>query len=79
MSESGREAIMWSGGLPRCMGVVGRPSQTPVSGREALQDDREWSGGPPGCPDVVVRPAQVVRRSSRMSCCGREVLTDDRE
>ena len=57
MSESGREALKdvqeWSGGSPKCLGVVGRPSQICGSGREALPEVREalpdirkWSGEP---------------------------------
>ena len=49
MSESGREAMMWSGGLPRCMGVVGRPSQMSGSGRDASQVSRS---GREAFPDV---------------------------
>ena len=52
MSGCGREALQgvreWSGGLPGCSGVVGRPSRMTGSGREAILDDREWSGDPPG-------------------------------
>ena len=58
MSGSGRVALPnvreWSGGLPGCPGVVGRPSRMSESGlvrpsqmfgsgRKALPDVREWS------------------------------------
>ena len=74
MSGSGREALPnvreWSGGPPRCPGVVvkpsrmsGRPVRMSGSGREAIPDAqetisdiREWLVGPPGCPGVVWRP-----------------------
>ena len=65
MFGSGREVLPefreWSGGPPRCPGVVGRPSRMSGSGREILLEVREWlggtpgclewSGGPPGCPE----------------------------
>ena len=51
MSGSGWETLPdvreWSGGPPRCPGVVGRPSQMSGSGREILPNVREWSGGLP--------------------------------
>ena len=50
MSVSGREALPevreWSGGLPGCPGVVGRPSRMSGSGRESL------TGGREALPDV---------------------------
>ena len=65
MTGSGQEALRdvreWSGGPPKCPGVVEMPSRMSESGREALPvsgsgweallDVREWSGGPPGCPE----------------------------
>ena len=51
MSGSGREGIpnvrQWSEGPPRCLGVVGRPSQMSGSGRETLPDVLECSGDHP--------------------------------
>ena len=42
MSGNGREALPevreWSGGLPKGLEVVGRPSRRSGSGREALQE-----------------------------------------
>ena len=85
MSGSSREALpnvrKWSGGPPKCSGVVWRPSQMYECGREALpdvrewsevpQDVREWSGGPPLCPGVVGRPSRMFERPSLMSGSGR--------
>ena len=66
MSGSGREALPdiqeWSGGLPGCPEVVGKPSR--MSG--CVQ---KWSGGPPGCPGVG-------GKFSGMSGSGRETLPD---
>ena len=73
MSGSGLDALLdiqeWSGSLPKCLKVVGRPSQMSWSGREALpvvwecwealHNVLEWSGGPPGCPGVVERPFRM--------------------
>ena len=52
----------WSGGPPKCQGVVGRPSRISGSGREAcwmagsgwkaLPNVQELSGEPPGWPGV---------------------------
>ena len=57
MSRSARETlpdvVSWSGVLPGCPGLVGRPSLISCSGREAFPYIKEWSGGPPGCPGVV--------------------------
>ena len=78
----------WSWGPIGCPGVVGRPSQMPGSGREALSGVWEWSGGLPGCLGVVVRPSWVVGKLSlvvgklsrvvgmdyRMTGSGREAL-----
>ena len=54
MTRSGRETLPyvceWSGGLPRCPGVVGSSSRMSGSGRKALPVVREWSGDPIGCP-----------------------------
>ena len=45
MSRGGREAFLnvrqWSGGPPRCPGVVGRPSRMSGSGWEVLPDVRQ--------------------------------------
>ena len=72
MSESGREALAdveeWSGGPPRCLGVIGRLSR--VVG--IPPDVREWSGGPPGCSGAVGSP-------SRMSGSDRVAIPDVRE
>ena len=61
MFGSGREALPdvweWSGGPPRCSGVVGRPSQMSGSGRESLPKVQKWSEDPPECPGVVRRPS----------------------
>ena len=49
---SGREALLyvryWSGGTPRCPGVVRNPSRMTESGQEALLDVRQLTGGPHG-------------------------------
>ena len=47
MSESGLDEALsdvweWSGGLPGCPRVVGRPSRKSESGRETIPDVREW-------------------------------------
>ena len=59
MSGSGQEALPdfheWSGGRPKCPGVVGWPSQMSGSSRETLPDVREYSEGPPGCPGGPLR------------------------
>ena len=76
MSGSGRQAVTdvreWSGGPPRCAGVVGIPSWMSGSGREAILDVREWSETLPNfqewsednpeCPGVVGRPFRMSRR-----------------
>ena len=72
---------MYGSGPHKCLGVVGRPSQMFLSGREthpevpewleALPDVLEWPGDPPGCPQVVEMP-------SWMSGCGRVALPDVR-
>ena len=60
MSRSGWETLAdvreWSGGPPRCPGVVGWPfrmsrsfSRMSGSGREALPNVWEWWGGPLRC------------------------------
>ena len=84
MSGSGLDALPdvreWSGSPPKCLKVVGRPSQMSWSGREAfpmsgngqeaLPVVREWSGSPPKCPGVLGGPPRclgVVGRPSRMS------------
>ena len=86
MSGSGREAFLdvrgdleslskvreWSGGTPRCPGVVGKPSRMSGIGREALRDVREWSGVPLESPVVVGMPY-------RMSGNCREALPDVQE
>ena len=73
MSGGGREALPyvrgWSGGPPKCPGVVRRPAQMSGGGRKTLPYVREWSGDHPGCLKVVGSP-------SRMSgSCG-EALTE---
>ena len=82
MSGSGRDALQdvwkWSGGLPGCPEVFGRPSllygsfrealPDVGSGRESLRDVRECLGGPLVCPGVFARP-------SRMCESGREALS----
>ena len=71
MSRSSREAFPdvreWSGGPPKCPGLVGWPFRMSGSGREALPDVREWFEGPLECPEVVRSP-------SGMSGSGREAL-----
>ena len=68
MSGSSREALRyareWSGGPPRCSGVVKWSSRKSGSSREVLSCDREWSGGPPECPRVVGRFNTEVREWS---------------
>ena len=49
----------WSGGPPRCPGVVGRSSRKIGSSREVLQEVRDWSEGPPGCPGLVGMPTRI--------------------
>ena len=79
MSDTGRESLPdvreWSGGNPRCLGVVGRTSWMSESSWEALTASWEaftdvqewsggyhrWSGGPSGCPGVVRRPSRKFR------------------
>ena len=57
MSGRGREALpdvwQWSGGPPKCPGVVERPSRMSGSGQDTLPDVPELSGDPPRCPGVV--------------------------
>ena len=69
MTGSGRlalpEVLKWSGGTPRCLGVVGRPSRMCRRGREALPDVQEWSGGHLGCPGVVGWPSRMSRSSRK--------------
>ena len=36
------EVLNWSGGPPRCPGMVGRPSRMSDSVREAIPNVREW-------------------------------------
>ena len=83
MSVSGRETLPnvweWSEGAPRCLGVVGRPSEICGSGRgpsrmfgsgrEALSEVREWSRVPPESLVVVGRPSGICGS-------GREALLD---
>ena len=75
MSESSRETLQdvreWSRDLPRCPGVVkrpslisGRPSRMSGSSLEAFPDIRECSGGLPGCTGVVERPSPIVQEWS---------------
>ena len=63
MSESGWEILPnvqeWSGGLPGCSGVVGRPSYMSGSCSESLTDVRERLGDSPSCPGVVGGPPDV--------------------
>ena len=59
----------WSGGPPRCSGVVRKPFRMAGRGREAHPVDQEWSGAPDGCPRMVERPFW-------MSGSGREALLD---
>ena len=65
MSGSGQEALPnvweWSGGPPRCPGVVGSPSRMVWSCREDLLVVPEWLGVPPGYPGVVGMPTQMTR------------------
>ena len=73
MSGSGLDEALWdvwewSGGLPGCLGVVGRPSRMSESGREAWV----WLKGYPECPGVVWR-------LSRKFGSGRETIPDVRE
>ena len=83
ISESGREVLPdvreWSGGPPRCLGMVRMPSQMSESGRvallvvqKALPDVREWSRGPSECQRVIGTPAQMSRS-------GRETLPNIRK
>ena len=42
-SEVFSDVWEWSGVLPGCPGVIGRPLWMSKGGREALPDDWEWS------------------------------------
>ena len=72
MSGSGLEILSdvweWSGGLPRCPGMVERPCQMSRSGRETLPDVRE-----------ALSDVRVLGKPSRMSGSGQETLSDVRE
>ena len=63
MSVRGRKTLsdvrQWSGGVPRCSGVVGRPLEICERGQKALQDLREWSVGPHGFTGVVDRSSRI--------------------
>ena len=95
MSGSGRETLPdlreWSGGPPRFAGVVGRPSRTSGSGRDAARifwscrkTTRISGRGREAHPDVWEWPGDppkcpgVIGRPSRMSGSGREALLDIR-
>ena len=80
MPSSGRKALQdvrlalpdifkWSGSLPGCLAVGGRPSRISRSSIGSLPYIREWLGGHSGCLGVVWRP-------SRISWCVRDALPD---
>ena len=93
MSVSGRETFSnvrgalqvvwdWSGDLPGCPRVIGRPSWMSGSGGETLPNVRVRSGGPPGCLWWSGGPHRcpgVVGSLSGLSGSGRESLPDVRE
>ena len=72
MSESGRDALPnvweWSGGPPRCPGVVERISRMSRSGRETLPNVRE-------CWETLTN----VRKACRMSGSVQKALPNVRE
>ena len=50
--ESLPEALKWSGGPPKGLGVFGRSFGRSGSGRKALPEVQQWSQGSPGGPRV---------------------------
>ena len=82
MSGSGRKTLQdvrkWSGGPPKCPGVVGRSSRMSLSGeRPSRMSGRV--GRPLGCPGVVRRTSQISgsgREACLMSGSGREAPPD---
>ena len=82
MSVSGREALPnvleWSGGLPRCLEIVGRPYWMSGSCRESFPHFWQWSGGPTECAGVFGRPSRMSGSPFRISCSGQLAFPDVR-